>query len=164
MEKRIYFDQLQDLMLNARHSDRGRANLNTHDSLDAAVQRLFIATAPDTYIRPHRHSEANKWEFFVLLEGAMDLLIFDEIGTIIERSRMSRFELRAVEIPPGQWHSYACSEPGTLALEIKQDAYIPTPAEDFAHWAPAEGAPEAQRFLAWMRDAEVGTGPHRLPT
>lgn len=77
---------------------------------------------------------------------------------------MSRFELRAVEIPPGQWHSYACSEPGTLALEIKQDAYIPTPAEDFAHWAPAEGAPEAQRFLAWMRDAEVGTGPHRLPT
>lgn len=159
MNKRFQASQLQELVLAAGQSDRGRAHLNTHDSLDADVQRLFIATSRDTYIRPHRHSEAHKWEFFVLLEGRMDLLIFGDDGELIERCRLSASDTRAVEVPPGQWHSYVCCQPGTLALEVKEGAYVPTSADDVAPWAPAENTPNCDAFLTWMRTADVGSRP-----
>lgn len=159
MEKRIHAAQLQDLTIDALHADRGRANLNIHESLDADVQRLFIATSRDTYIRPHRHSEPHKWEFFVVLEGRMDLLVFDNVGTILERCRLSPNDTRAVEISPGQWHSYVCCQPGTLALEIKQGAYLPSKDEDLAPWAPDESSTARDSFLSWMRTAPVGSTP-----
>lgn len=159
MEKRIQATELQGLTVDALRADRGRAYLNTHDSLDADVQRLFIATSRDTYIRPHRHSEPHKWEFFVVLEGRIDLLVFDDTGTILERCRLSPKDTRAVEISPGQWHSYVCCQPGTLALEVKQGAYIRSEGEDLASWSPDEGSAEAAAFLNWMRTAPVGSAP-----
>jgi cupin fold WbuC family metalloprotein len=159
MIKRFHASQLQDLVLAAGQSDRGRAHLNTHDSLDAPVQRLFIATSRDTYIRPHRHSEKHKSEFFLLVEGRMDLLLFGDDGEIIERCRMSGEDTRAVEIPAGRWHSYVCCQPGTFAFEIKQGAYVPTAEADFAPWSPAEGTPACDGFLRWMRIAGIGSTP-----
>jgi cupin fold WbuC family metalloprotein len=159
MIKRYLATDLQDLVLAARLSERGRAHLNTHDALDADVQRLFIATTRNTYIRPHRHTEAHKWEFFLLIEGRMDLLLFADDGEILERCRLSPSDSRAVQIPVGQWHSYVCCQPGTLALEVKQGAYIPTADKDFAPWAPDEKSPDSQDFLLWMRTALVGSKP-----
>ncbi len=159
MIKRYHASQLQDLVLNAGLSARGRAHLNTHDSLDAEVQRLFIATSRDTYVRPHRHSEAHKWEFFLLIEGRMDLLLFGDDGEILERCRLSPTDSRAVEIPVGQWHTYVCCQPGTFALEVKQGAYVPTADADLAPWSPAENSPACEEFLQWMRTAAVGSRP-----
>lgn len=44
--------------------------------------------------------------------------------------------------------------PLSLALEVKEGAYIPTPEEDFAPWSPAENTEGAAAYLAWMRDAQ----------
>ena len=163
MKQPVHSNDLVNLVLSAGLSRRARAHLNTHDSLDANVQRLFIATAPNTYIRPHRHSEEHKWEFFVVLEGSMDLLIFDDDGTLARRTRMSRADVRAVEIPPGTWHSYVCREAGTIALEVKEGAYTPTPECDFAPWSPADDSDVTQAFLAWMRVARTGSQPSAIP-
>lgn len=159
VQKRYHSSRLRELALAASRSERGRAHLNTHDSLDADVQRLFIATSRDTYFRPHRHSEAHKWEFLVILEGRMDLLIFDDAGTILERCRLSPSDTRAIEIPAGHWHSYVCHEPDTIVLEVKQGAYVPCKGDDLAAWAPAESSPQVETFLDWMRTAPVGSGP-----
>lgn len=157
MTKIYTADRLGELAHGAAESDRLRAHLNVHEQLDANVQRLFIATEPDTYMRPHRHPEAHKWEFFVVLEGAIDLLIFDEDGTLRERVEMSPDRTRAVEVPPNVWHAYVCQKSGTVALEIKEGAYIPTPEQDFAPWSPAEKSVGAAAFREWMREAAPGT-------
>jgi cupin fold WbuC family metalloprotein len=157
MDKRITSARLEELGREAAVSKRGRTHLNTHDSIDAPVQRLFISTTPNTYIRPHRHSEVHKWEFFVLLEGVMDFLVFDDDGVLKERSKLSRSDVRAIELSPGQWHSYVCREPGTLALEVKEGAYLPTTEADFAPWAPAENSDASDAYLEWMRNAPIGT-------
>ena len=60
---------------NAKLAPRQRSHHNLHEQLDANVQRLFISTEPDTYMRPHRHSESHKWELFLVLKGQLDLLI-----------------------------------------------------------------------------------------
>lgn len=153
MIKSITADDLKLLADKAAHAARLRAHLNVHASLDAAVQRLFIAMVPATYMRPHRHSESHKWEFFMVLEGQIDLLIFSDTGQVLQRTPMSRTATRAVEIPTNTWHAYVCMQPGTLALEVKEGAYIPTAEHDFAPWAPAENTAEAAKYLAWMRQA-----------
>ena len=148
--------QLQQLEHEAKSSARLRAHRNVHGELDANVQRLFIATQPDTYIRPHRHPEAHKWEFFVVLEGKIDLLLFTDQGELQQRIEMSGEQTRAVEIPAGTWHAYVCMQADTLALEIKEGAYIPTQQEDFAAWSPAENTDAASEFRERMRAARVG--------
>lgn len=147
-------DALDKLTDDAANAARLRAHLNVHNSLDAPVQRLFIATEPDTYMRPHRHPESHKWEFFIVLDGGIDLLVFDDTGKVQQRTVMSPSKTRAVEVPPGVWHAYVCKQSGTLALEVKEGAYIPTPEEDFAPWSPAENTEAAPEYLEWMRDAQ----------
>lgn len=154
MIKTVSVDTLIDLCRQASQAERGRAHLNLHDSLDAPVQRLFIAMQPDTYIRPHRHPQPNKWEFFLLLEGEIDVLIFNDTGKIHQRIELSASQTRAVEIPPGTWHSYVSRTPGSLVLEVKEGPFIPTPEEDFAPWAPAEQTSTAVEYLAWLRQAQ----------
>ena len=154
MTKIITSEALRNLTAKAATADRLRAHLNVHETLDASVQRLFIATEPGTYIRPHRHPQPHKWEFFLVLEGEIDLLIFDGAGSVQQRTAMSPSAARAVEVPPNVWHAYVCKQSGTLALEVKAGAYIPTPEEDFAPWSPAENTEGAAAYLAWMRDAQ----------
>jgi cupin fold WbuC family metalloprotein len=154
MLKSFTAKNLQQLSDKSRQADRMRANLNVHESLDADVQRLFIATEPGTYIRPHRHSEAHKWEFFMVITGEIDLLIFDDKGMLSQRIVMSPDQTRAIELPANTWHSYVCKKTGTVALEVKQGAYIPTPETDFASWAPAENSEEAADYLQWMSEAQ----------
>lgn len=156
MIKTITAENLNTLTSKAAQAARLRANQNVHEGLDAPVQRLFIATEPATYMRPHRHAEAHKWEFFVVLEGQIDLLIFDAAGRLIQRTPMSRTATRAVEIPPNTWHSYVCMQSGTVALEVKQGAYLPTAEHDFAPWSPAENTAGVAEYLAWMRQAQPG--------
>lgn len=146
---------LQDLVTEARAAPRRRAHLNVHKQLDAAVQRLFIATEPDTYMRPHRHPQAHKWEFFVVLKGRIDLLVFDSDGQLASRVPMSPEQTLAVEVPPNTWHSYVCMQPGTLAIEVKEGAYIPTAETDFAPWSPAEGSEDAAAFVEQLRDMQA---------
>jgi len=148
--------QLDRLKVDAASAKRQRANLNVHEALDANVQRLFIATQPNTYMRPHRHPEAHKWEFFIVLEGRIDLLLFDERGELQKRVEMSAEMTRAVELPPQTWHAYVCMEPDTLALEIKEGEYLPTREQDFAAWSPAENTDTAAEFLQRMRTARAG--------
>jgi len=157
MVKKITAQSLDHLQAQAATASRLRAHMNIHESLDAAVQRLFIATEPQTYMRPHRHPQNHKWEFFIVLQGSIDLLLFDNSGALLERVQMAADAVRAVEVPHGTWHAYVCQQQGTLALEIKQGAYIATPEEDFAPWAPAEGSGAARDYLQWMRTALSGS-------
>jgi cupin fold WbuC family metalloprotein len=159
MTKIFTADRLKKLADEAAETDRLRTHLNVHERLDANVQRLFIATEPATYMRPHRHPEPHKWEFFVVLEGAIDLLIFDHDGSLLQRIEMAPDKARAVEVPPNVWHAYVCQKSGTVALEIKEGTYIPTPEEDFAPWSPAENTAEAAALREWMRDARPGSKP-----
>jgi cupin fold WbuC family metalloprotein len=138
----------------AKAAPRRRANLNVHASTEANVQRLFIATEPDTYMRPHRHTERHKWEFFAVLNGQLDLLVFSDAGELTQRVALSPTTTPAVEIPPGIFHAYVCMQPGTIGLEVKEGAYIPTPEHDFAPWSPAERSPGAASYLAWLRTAQ----------
>jgi cupin fold WbuC family metalloprotein len=57
--------QLAPLLQAATASTRKRSHLLLHADQQDQVQRLLIALEPESYVRPHVHSE--QWEMIVLL-------------------------------------------------------------------------------------------------
>jgi cupin fold WbuC family metalloprotein len=151
MIKKYTTERLREISQIARDSERQRTNLNIHESTDAEVQRLFLAFEPDTYIRPHRHPEPHKWELMILLEGELDVLLFDDAGEVTQCTRLSGKDTRVIEIPPNTWHSYVSRQPGTVVMEVKQGSYLPTSEQDFLATSPAENTEQAQAYFEWMK-------------
>lgn len=153
--------QLADLAAQALAAPRRRANLNLHPELADPVQRFLNALQPGTYVRPHRHAgEAARWELFVALAGAAAVLVFDDAGRVVEVVEVDAAgPVRALEIPPGVWHTLVVRRPDTVLFEFKPGPYAPTSDKDFAPWAPAEGDAAAPALAAALAAARVGDVP-----
>ena len=77
------------LLGKAKKSKRQRARLCVHDDINSNLHEMFIAKLKNTYVRPHKNF--NKCKSFEVLEGEMDLIIFDENGEIIEVIEMCEY-------------------------------------------------------------------------
>ncbi len=162
--KSIDSELLDSLGREAADSPRRRANRNLHPRLDDPVQRLCNALEPGTYIRPHRHTEPDKWELFVMLRGAAALLTFDDYGRVLQRAELSASgPMQGAELAEQTWHTLVALQPGTVALEIKRGPYRALEDKDFAAWAPPEEAAAAAPFLEWFQRAAPGAMPPQTP-
>ena len=148
---------LAALVVEAQNAPRMRKNLNLHPTLADPVQRLLNAFEPGTYVRPHRHSDPGKWEFFAILHGRALVLAFDAAGIVQERHELAPAgAVQVIGIAAGTWHTLAALESGTLLLELKPGPYAPTGQQDFASWAPPEGTSGAVTLERWFHVARVG--------
>ena len=157
MLKIVTASTLAELSNKAAEAPRRRCNFNLHPVLDDPVQRFLNALEPGTYARPHRHCEPAKWELFVILAGAAAILVFDDDGRVTERQELDAAgSTRAVEIPPGTWHSLVALKPGTVLFEFKPGPYSPISDKDFAAWSPAEGSADAADMVERLAAARIG--------
>jgi quercetin dioxygenase-like cupin family protein len=109
--------QLAQLADAAAASARRRSHILLHADHQDQVQRLLIALEPDSYVRPHVHSE--QWEMIVLLRGRLVMSAASPV----------------VQIPRGTWHGGVALQSQTMVLEVKPGPYRPN---EFAEWAPEE--------------------------
>lgn len=117
---------LEKVHSEAKASLRLRMNYNIHESLDEEVHKLLNSLQPGTVMPIHRHLHPEKKETFVLLEGSLEVLKYDDNKKIIERHLMSHKSGNILcEIMPDEWHSFVVLEPDTLILEIKKGPYVP---------------------------------------
>ena len=153
-----YFDKalFETLKQSAETSPRRRANFNVHKSYTDMVQRLFIAMMADSYVRPHRHVQSHKWEFFMVVEGELDILFFSEDGDVENRVTLTASgETSGIEIPPNTWHATVCHSP-VVFMEVKEGPYEAVDDKGFASWSPEEGNDQVPNFLASLKQAAVG--------
>jgi cupin fold WbuC family metalloprotein len=153
MLQRIDQTLLDAVTAEARQAPRLRRNHNLHAEPDL-VQRFLNALQPGTYVRPHRHCRpdpAAGFECFLVLQGAIGLLVLDEQGQVLSRERLDAAgPLRGIELPQGTLHTLVALQPDTVMFEIKQGPYVPTADKDFLAAFPLEGTPEAAaRERAW---------------
>ncbi len=149
---------LAELGAKAAASPRLRAHYNIHSGPGDPVQRFLVVAQSDSYFRPHRHS--TRAELALLLQGAVDVLLFDEHGRVLERHPVGADAGNfAYETSPGVWHTLVPGASGCAFLEIKEGPYDPLTAAQFADWAPAEGAPAVPAFRSWLRSARAGDAP-----
>ena len=66
----------------ARASPRKRARICAHRSNEDALHEMIIAITSSSYIHPHRHLE--KAESFHIVEGEVDVAVFDEAGDVVD--------------------------------------------------------------------------------
>jgi len=79
---RLGVGQMTFLKQQALSSTRKRARICTHRSNDDALHEMLIAISSDSYIHPHKHM--SKVESFHIIEGLVDVVVFDDVGTIVD--------------------------------------------------------------------------------
>ncbi len=155
---------MQAVSARASLAPRLRAQHEFHESLQDPIQRFLNAMQPGSYVRPHRHSGDDRWEWFQALAGAAGILIFNSHGSVLDRVDISSAgPVYGVEILSGAWHTPVSLAPGTVLFEIKPGSYVPLIDKDFAPWAPPEGDQNCRRFTAWFSTARVADVPPRIP-
>jgi cupin fold WbuC family metalloprotein len=136
----------------AAASPRLRMNHNFHASMGDNPHRFLNVMLRGTYVRPHRHLDPPKAESWVLLEGAVALLTFDDAGAITGRYTLTAGgETCGIDVAPGIWHTVCVLTEWAVVYEVKPGPWAPATDKEFAEWAPAEGDPRAPEFLArWL--------------
>ncbi|AFZ43821.1 hypothetical protein PCC7418_1641 [Halothece sp. PCC 7418] len=131
----------------AANSQRLRKNHNFHQ-LSEQVQRFINIMQPGTYVRPHRHlrpEDSNGFEFFLVLQGKVGILLFDQSGKVIESERLSSEDHNyGLEIAEGTFHTLVALEANTALFELKEGPYVPQTDKEFLTLFPNEGTAEAQ--------------------
>jgi len=74
---------LDRLIERAYRSPRLRINHNFHSSMEDNPHRFLNVMVKGTYIAPHRHLDPPKPESFLVLEGEVAFLLFDDAGRIV---------------------------------------------------------------------------------
>lgn len=143
---------LNDLSELAIRNQRKRQHQNIHNSYQDPCQRFFNAIEPDSYIRPHRHSNTGGEELLIGIRGKLALIVFDDLGSITEVIRFGslnssdQFAVGA-EVQPDKWHTVISLEKGSVLLEVKAGPFNPNAAKEFSEWAPSESSGEAENYL-----------------
>ena len=139
----------------ARQSPRLRRNHNLHAEADP-VQRFLNVLQPGTYVRPHRHQRGRPgagFECFVVLQGAVGLLLLDAQGEVIHQERLEAGgPVQGIDLAEGQIHTLVALEPDTVMFEIKEGPYRPASDKDFLTVFPAEGTAAAASLEAAWRE------------
>lgn len=145
--------QLIDQAVQAsRTSERRRIILPLHKSADESLHRMFNAMQPETYIPPHRHLLPPKAESILVLRGSLCFVTFDESGNIDQMLDLSAgSDQIGVDVAAGIYHTFFILEPDTVVFEVKPGPYSPINDKDFAPWAPSEGHPAANDYLAQLK-------------
>ena len=123
----------------AREASCGRYRMCLHHTPDDPAQEMLVAHRHDTYSRPHRHQRSM---MFLLLEGAVSVLLFNDAGRVIEKLEME---------PPGgsgaflfrvsanTWYMEIARSRVTVHCEILDGPNPNGDATSYARWSPEEG-------------------------
>ncbi len=146
----------------AQFNNRLRQHQNLHTSFESPTQKFFNAIEPESYIRPHQHSDDQGPEMLVAIKGLMYLILFNDAGKIIDSYSLSTRDgdNSVLEIPSFQWHTVVSMESGSILLEVKNGPFNADSPKTFADWAPEEQSFDADVYLQELKDF-IKIGKHQ---
>jgi cupin fold WbuC family metalloprotein len=131
----------------ARANARGRMRLCAHETPEDALHEMLIVHDRSVYVRPHKHP--GKTESMHIVEGLVDVVLFDDEGKIERIVRMGDYA-------SGHVFYYRMTTPvfHTLLIRSETVVFLETTSGPFdrsetvfADWAPDDGEAAAS-FLA----------------
>jgi cupin fold WbuC family metalloprotein len=147
---------VEAMVARAERNQRRRIRLCTHRDTRDTLHEMLIVHTSDTYVRPHKHLA--KSEAFHLISGAVDVVLFDEVGKIV------------AVVPMGDYASglkfyYRLADPVYHTLLIRSDRIVfheitngPFDRADtvFAPWSPDIDDDDAAREFMKKISDQVG--------
>lgn len=115
------FESLYD---EAANSLRKRAHLLLHSDHQDKVQRLYIGMIKNSFVEPHYHIRQHQWEMFHVVEGKIEVKLYNMDGQVISQFFAGPGEdVTFVEFEPLDIHSVKCVSERALLLEIKEGPF-----------------------------------------
>ena len=130
---------------------KGRVRINCHQNNSDLLHEMMIAVRPDSYIQPHKHPGKN--ESFHIIYGAVDIVIFEDDGTIREVvSLAAKDETKAFYYHMSKpfFHTLVISSDLLVIHEITNGPFFKE-ATIFGSFAPAETA-SASVITTWQKE------------
>jgi cupin fold WbuC family metalloprotein len=147
---------IDSVLEQARKSPRRRMNFNFHPTMEDNPHRFLNVMLEGTYVAPHRHTTPPKAEAFLVLEGELALVQFDDSGAIGGAHRLGPGgPSYGIDLEPGAWHTLVVLSEYAVVYEVKPGPYTATTDKDFAPWAPREGDPAAADYLKQLQSRLV---------
>jgi len=162
---------ISELVAMAVKNPRKRVRICSHRGVGDKLHEMLIVHTKETYVRPHKH--LGKSESFHVIEGEVDVVVFDEAGKIFDVISLGDY-------PSGKTFYYRIADPLYHTLLIRSDIIVfhettngPFRYEDmvFAPWEPEpEDATARREFIenldekvARFRAARSGQVQHTSP-
>lgn len=148
-------DDVADLKERASSSPRKRSRICAHGDTSDPLHEMLIALDRETYIRPHKHE--GKSESFHLVDGSVDVVIFDDQGCVEEVVSMGDYR-------SGRSFYYRLNVSAFHTVIVKSDVAVlhettngPFDRSDTldATWAPPEQDLPGRQAFARSLDDEV---------
>jgi cupin fold WbuC family metalloprotein len=149
---------VQQTARESRDNERRRIVQPFHRTNGDLLRRMLNAIQPDSYAQPHRHPPASNQEAWLVLQGALALVFFEDDGAVCERLVLQAgSDAFGVDFSGDRFHTLVVLEPDTVIYEVKLGPYAPLSGTEVATWAPAEGTSEAVDYLEQLRRAAART-------
>lgn len=127
---------------------RKRARLCTHQDVSDSLHEMIIVNLRDTYVRPHKNT--NKPKSFRMLEGLMDVVVFDDAGKVTGVTRLGAYESgypSYFRLHTTRFHTLRTVSPLGIFQETSRGPFAPGDTV-FAEWSPDDkDAAAAAGFL-----------------
>lgn len=130
--------ELETLKAAVAASPKRRARINAHPDSEDALHEMMIAIDAASYIRPHKHH--GKSEAFHVIEGDVDLVVFDddgEIDRIVELGAAGGRRAFYCRTSDARFHTLVIRSPMLIVHEITNGPFRPD-ATIYADFAPDE--------------------------
>lgn len=138
----------------AAQNPRKRVRLCTHDTPDNRLHEMLIVHGRGAYVHPHKHP--GKTESTHIIEGRVDVALFDDDGRMNSVIRMGDYASGCI-------FYYRMASPTFHTLLIRSDVLVfhettngPFDRKDtvFAPWAPNdENADAVANYIAGLEDS-----------
>jgi cupin fold WbuC family metalloprotein len=130
---------VQWLKKQAADNIRERARLCTHSNEEDLLHEMLIVHTHGTYIRPHKHID--KSESFHIVEGSVDVILFDDNGEVMRIIKMGNYESKLA-------FYYRIIDPVYHTLLIRSEVLV------FHETTTGPFRPENTVFAPWSPDVD----------
>jgi cupin fold WbuC family metalloprotein len=148
---------LQELKRLAVLNPSKRIRLCAHPSVGDKLHEMFIVHMQDCYVRPHKHIE--KSESMAILEGAVDVVLFDDDGLVKRIISMGAAETGLSfyqRLPKNVYHMLIIKTEFVVFHEIIEGPFS-RENSIFPDWAPVERGEAANLFISDIVNRKSGT-------
>ena len=106
---------ISELVAMAVKNPRKRVRICSHRGVGDKLHEMLIVHTKETYVRPHKH--LGKSESFHVIEGEVDVVVFDEAGKIFDVISLGDY-------PSGKTFYYRIADPLYHTLLIRSDIIV----------------------------------------
>jgi len=141
---------IQALKQKALGNERKRIRLCSHKDVNDSLHEMLIVHMRDAYVRPHKH--INKCESVHIIEGSLDIVIFDEDGKVTEVTPLGDYASGRNfyhRMETALYHTFLFHSDFVVFHEITKGPFNRSDTI-FSPWSPPESDPKA--WEAYIED------------